>query len=218
MGRAWAGCENPGGPCPARHRPGGRPPPAEAMDSGDRLEALGKVLVGGIEKRAIRIVDWQAEWAEVYEVHRARIARALGPGAARIAHIGSTSVPGLAAKPIVDILVAVPDPDDEGGFEPAMVAAGYELRVREPGHRMFRTRSRDVQVHFWPEGSEDERRHLLFRDWLRRSEADRRLYERTKRELARRDWPDVNLYADAKTEVISEIMERAEQWRRRPSG
>jgi GrpB-like predicted nucleotidyltransferase (UPF0157 family) len=126
--------------------------------------------------------------------------------------VGSTSVPGLAAKPIVDIQVTVDDPDDEAAFAPDLVAAGYELRVREPRHRMFRTPARDVQVHVWAAGSDDERRHLLFRDWLRVDAADRGHYEDTKRALATRRWRDVNDYAQAKSPVIAEIMGRAESW------
>jgi len=173
---------------------------------------LDTVLVGGIEKRPIEIVDWRPGWAEDFERHHAVISRALGPRASRIEHVGSTAVPDLAAKPIIDILVAVADPEDEQVFEPSLTEAGYLIRVREPGHRMFRTPRRDVHVHIWAHGSEDERRHLLFRDFLRRSVADRQLYESTKRRLARRDWPDMNFYADAKSGVIAEIMARAEAW------
>lgn len=114
--------------------------------------------------------------------------RALGVSALRIEHIGSTAVPGLAAKPIVDLLVAVADPDDESVTVTALEAAGYELRVRELGHRMFRTPGRDVHVHVWGHSDPEMTRHLMFRDRLRRSPADRDAYERLKRELAAREW------------------------------
>jgi len=84
------------------------------------------------------IVDYDASWPERFVAHRDRVARALGPIVRTIEHIGSTAVPGLAAKPIIDLLVAVKDPDEEPPMVPAMHAAGYHLRVREPGHRMFR--------------------------------------------------------------------------------
>lgn len=177
-----------------------------------RRAYLDAALVGGVEKRVIEIVDWSPDWPVRYDHERSRIARALGVGALRIEHIGSTAVPGLGAKPVIDVLVAVADPDDEQSFGPALTDAGYQLRVREPGHRMFRTTGRDVHVHIWASGSLDERRQLLFRDWLRRSAADARRYEDTKRRLASRDWPDMNLYAEAKTAVVCEIMERAEAW------
>lgn len=177
-----------------------------------RLDHIETVLVGGTEKRPIEIVDWTPAWPARFESERLRILGALKGTARRIEHMGSTAVPGLAAKPVVDILVSVADPDDEERFGPALHRAGYEIRVREPGHRMFRTPERDVHVHVWRSGSQDEWRHLLFRDWLRRSPTDRRLYEEVKRQLARRDWADMNLYADAKTDVIAEIMGRADTW------
>ena len=160
----------------------------------------------------MHVVDYDPAWPARYESERARIAAALGTAATRIAHFGSTAVPGLGAKPVVDVLVAVEDADDEASVVAALVAAGYVLRVREPGHRMLRTPERDVHVHLWATGSDDERRHLLFRDWLRRDEADRARYEAEKRRLAERDWPDMNHYAEAKSPVVGEITERAERW------
>lgn len=110
----------------------------------DRDAYLEQVLVGGREPRAIVIVDYDARWPGRFAAHRDRVARTLGPMACSIEHIGSTAVPGLAAKPIIDLLVAVKDPEEESVMVPAMAAAGYQLRVREPGHRMFRTPERDV--------------------------------------------------------------------------
>jgi len=162
------------------------------------------VLVGGREKRAVVIADYDAAWPVRYEAERAKILGALGSRALQVEHIGSTSVPGLAAKPIVDILVAVADVEDTADLE----AAGYVLRVREPGHRMLRTPELDVHVHLWPTGSDDVRRHLAFRDRLRASPEDRSAYERLKRELARREWDDINHYAEAKGALIREILNR----------
>ncbi len=182
----------------------------------DHLDALlDAVLVGGRERRDVVMAEPDPTWPATFERHRAVLARTLGAGARRIDHVGSTAVPGLAAKPIVDIQVTVVDPDDEAAFGPALEDAGYVLRVREPRHRMFRTPARDVHVHVWEAGSDDERRHLLLRDWLRVDEADRTRYEDTKRRLARRRWRDMNYYAEAKTPVITEIMARAEAWARR---
>jgi GrpB-like predicted nucleotidyltransferase (UPF0157 family) len=182
-------------------------PDADHLD-----ELLDAVLIGGREERAVVVVDPDPTWPAIFERHRVVIARALGARARRIDHVGSTSVPGLAAKPIVDIQVTVDDPDDEAAFVPDLVGAGYQLRVREPRHRMFRTPGRDVHVHVWAAGSHDERRHVLFRDWLRVDAADRTRYEDTKRSLAGRRWRDVNYYAEAKSPVIAEIMGRAESW------
>ena len=125
-----------------------------------------------------------------------------------IEHVGSTSVPGLAAKPVVDIDVAVADPEDEAAFVPDLEAAGYVLRVRDPGHRMLRTPEQDVHVHVWPPGDENMARDLRFRDRLRASPEDRAAYEARKRELAGRDWAARQDYADAKGPLIREIAAR----------
>jgi GrpB-like predicted nucleotidyltransferase (UPF0157 family) len=114
----------------------------------------------------------------------------------------------LAAKPVVDVMVTVDDPEDERSYLPALERAAYVLRVREPGHRMFRTPERDVHVHVWRAGSDAERRHVAFRDRLRSSAEDRAEYEQEKRELARRH-RDMNAYADAKSDVIERILRRA---------
>src|SRR5712672_2894761 len=89
-------------------------------------------LIGGIEKRRIETVDCNARWPEMFQQHARIIAVALGDGALRIEHIGSTSVPGLGAKPIIDILLVVADSKNEGAYLPKMEAIGYELLVREP--------------------------------------------------------------------------------------
>jgi GrpB-like predicted nucleotidyltransferase (UPF0157 family) len=180
--------------------------------SPDGAEYLDVVLIGGREQRPVVIADYDPQWPVRFEAERAGIAAALGPTARRIAHFGSTAVPELAAKPVVDILVAVDDPDDEAAHVLPLEGAGYELRVGEPGHRMLRTPRRDVHVHLWALCSADERRHLLFRDWLRADGADRALYEAAKRDLARREWPDMNDYAEAKTPVVEAVMRRAEAW------
>lgn len=171
---------------------------------------LDAVLIGGREERELILVDYTPAWAIRFASERVRIFEALGEVARRIEHVGSTAVPALAAKPIVDILVVVDDPDDENGYLGAMEAAGYELRVRESGHRMFRTAERDVHVHVWKAGSDDERRHLLFRDWLRHAPDDRALYESVKRQFIGEKFTDMNYYARAKGPVIEDIIRRAE--------
>ncbi|HET7120869.1 MAG TPA: GrpB family protein [Solirubrobacterales bacterium] len=172
-------------------------------------------LIGGVEKRAIEIVAYDPAWPRRFELERGKVEAALGAAAVRVEHIGSTAVPGLGAKPIVDIQLSVEDPAEES-YIPPLEAAGYCLRVREEGHRMLRTADLDVHLHVCAADSDWERRHLLFRDWLRRSAADRRLYEETKRRLADRDWADMNAYADAKDEVVARIMRRAEAWTAEP--
>ncbi len=131
------------------------------------------------------------------------------PASVDIEHIGSTSVPGLAAKPIVDIAVAVADITAEEDYLDGLLAAGYELRVREPGHRLVRTPERDIHVHIYERGNEAIDEYLLLRNHLRSDAADRALYESTKRALMTQQWDDMNAYADAKTDVILEIKARA---------
>ena len=166
-------------------------------------------LIGGPEARPVEIVDYRDEWPQRFEAERARIDAAL-PGTSSIEHIGSTSVPGLGAKPIVDIIVSI-DPFDADRITTSLEAAGYQLRVLEPSHLMFRTPARDVSVHLWSDPAQTER-HLLFRDWLRHNAQDRARYEAVKRELAKRQWADMNDYADAKSPVITEITTRAQAW------
>ena len=158
-------------------------------------EPPGTGLIGGVEKREIKIVDYDADWPKKFETNARIIADALGGSAQRVEHIGSTSVPGLAAKPIIDILVVVPDSAYESAYLPQLEAAGYVLRVREPDwneHRMFRTPERDVHIHIYSAGCPEIQRNLTFRDCLRRSIDDRRRYEQTKRELAKKEWFDMN--------------------------
>lgn len=156
----------------------------------------------------VRIVEYDPQWVRRFEDHRLRIERALRGTVSLIEHIGSTAVPGLSAKPIIDILAAVPSVDDEVSYRHSLEDAGYALRIREPGHRLFKPAARDVHLHLW-DASDEVERHLRFRDWLRQNAPDRQLYERTKRELAKRTWNDSNEYAEAKTEVISQILARA---------
>ena len=172
----------------------------------------GLTILGERDGSSVRIVEYDPAWPARFADERERIASALGPIARRIDHVGSTSVPGLAAKPVVDIQVAVDDPDDDAALVVPLTRAGYVLRVIEPEHRMFRSPQRDVHVHVWESGSDHERRHLLFRDWLRESADDRALYESVKRQLAGREWQDSNDYAQAKSDVVVEIMTRAESW------
>ena len=166
-------------------------------------------LIGGPEAREVVIAEYCAEWVARFDIERAKIAAAL-PHAVAIEHVGSTSVPGLGAKPIVDIQVEV-DGLNETRDIPPLESAGYVLRVREPNHLMVRTPELDVHVHLWAE-SEDLDRHLLFRDWLRENADDRAKYEAVKRELATHTWRDMNQYADAKSDVIIDITSRAESW------
>jgi GrpB-like predicted nucleotidyltransferase (UPF0157 family) len=154
-------------------------------------------------------VPYDPAWPARYAHHAAIICAALGQALLRIEHIGSTSVPGLAAKPIIDILAVVPQSADESSYLPALEAVGYQLRVREPSffeHRMLRTPERDVHIHFFSPDSPEIDRYLVFRDRLRANAEDRARYEAVKRRLAARSWNHMNEYAQAKTDVIESIL------------
>ena len=162
----------------------------------------------------IQIADYDPRWPELFAHEAAKVRAALDSRALRVEHVGSTSVPGLAAKAIVDMLLVVADSADEASYVPPLEAAGYTLRIREPEwhqHRMLKgaVEGRTVHLHVFSAGCEEGTRMLRFRDWLRTSDADRELYERTKRELARQEWKHMQNYADAKTQVVAEIMARA---------
>lgn len=167
------------------------------------------------EADPIEIVPYDPAWPGQFETWRKRLATALGETAHRVEHVGSTSVPGLPAKPVVDIQVSVADPEQENLYVAPIEALGIQLRSRDDLHRFFRPfsgRPRDVQVHVCGGGSEWERRHILFRDYLRTSESARAVYLRAKLEAARLWRDDRIAYADAKTEVIGELMDLAEGW------
>jgi GrpB-like predicted nucleotidyltransferase (UPF0157 family) len=143
----------------------------------------------------------------------ARIREAIGETAVVLEHAGSTSVPGLAAKPIIDVVLGVPHSTDEAAYVPALEAAGFEFAIREPEwfeHRLFRGRDPRVNLHAFSADCAEIPRMLAFRDWLRWHPEDRVLYEREKRRLAEGTWETVQAYADAKTDVVREIVARAE--------
>jgi GrpB-like predicted nucleotidyltransferase (UPF0157 family) len=173
---------------------------------------MSDILIGGIEKREIVIVEYDPLWPAKFQKHFAILSLALGQKALLIEHVGSTAVPGLAAKPIIDIDVLVEDSSNEAAYLPALLSAGYVLRVREPDwheHRMFRTPELDVHIHVFSTDCVEVTRHLAFRNRLRSHPEARLRYEALKRKLAKEDWPDMNAYARAKSEVVEEIIARA---------
>jgi GrpB-like predicted nucleotidyltransferase (UPF0157 family) len=167
------------------------------------------------DARRVEVVDYEPAWGDRFAEWRDRLGRALGPVARRIEHVGSTAVPGLAAKPIVDIQVSVVDLEDEAAYVPAIEAEGIALRLREEGHRYFRPagdRPRTVHIHVCGSGSAWERNHLLFRDYLRADAATRDAYAAVKRAAASRYRDDGIAYTEAKTTFVLDALERAEEW------
>lgn len=177
-------------------------------------EYLRAATVGDLQPLSapIRLSDYDPAWPVEFKKHAARIRDAVGDLALRIEHVGSTSVPKLAAKPVIDIVLVVADSADEANYVPALESAGYRLRIREPGwheHRMFKGPEDKSNLHVFSAGCPEIDRMVTFRDWLRANPADRELYALTKRNLAGEVWKYTQNYADAKTAVIDEILLRA---------
>jgi GrpB-like predicted nucleotidyltransferase (UPF0157 family) len=166
----------------------------------------------------IVVADYDTAWPSLFEREAARVRWILGDRVKLLEHAGSTSVVGLPAKPIVDMVLAVSDSSDEATYVPDMELGGYVLRIREPHwfeHRVFNARDTKVNLHVFTAGCPEIAQMLLFRDWLRSHPEDRDLYAATKRELAKRDWKFVQHYADAKTEIVHAILARARAGERR---
>jgi GrpB-like predicted nucleotidyltransferase (UPF0157 family) len=188
---------------------------ADDTDDERRDAELQEVTVGTLEPHnaPITLAAYDPDWPRLFGREADRVRSVLGNQTLRIEHVGSTSVPGLMAKPIVDILLVVADSADEPCYVPQLEAAGYILRIREPEwfeHRMFRGPDTPIHLHVFSSGAAEVERLLRFRDRLRDDDAARDRYARTKRELAQRSWRHVQDYADAKTAVVNEILDDAE--------
>jgi len=169
----------------------------------------------------ILIENYDSIWPELFQVEADRIRTALAARVLAVEHVGSTSVPGLAAKPVVDVLLVVADSSDELSYAPALEAAGYTLKFREPDwfeHRLFKSRDPEVNLHVLSQECPEIERMLLFRDWLRSNPEDRDRYAAAKLALAEREWRTVDEYAQAKTRMVQEILARAQETRGISSG
>lgn len=177
-------------------------------------EDLARVSVGDVRPHdgPVTLAAYDAAWPERYTALAREIRDALGDVVVLLEHVGSTSVPGLIAKPIIDIVIAVGDSACESAYVPPLEARGYTLRIREPHwyeHRMLQGADEDVNLHVFSVGCPEIDRMLTFRDRLRTHAADRDRYAAVKRELAARRWRHAQNYADAKTAVVEQIMTRA---------
>ena len=160
----------------------------------------------------VTLAEYDPNWPLLFDREELRIRATLGSTVLRLEHTGSTSVPGLAAKPVVDMLLVVPDSSDEAMYVLPLEAAGYRLVIREPEwneHRVFKGPDTNINLHVLTTGSPEIERILGFRDWLRSHDDDRLRYEATKRELAARSWAYIQNYADAKSEVVESIIAEA---------
>jgi len=191
---------------PRQHRPPTSVEVMEAYTIGELKRIDGPIV----------LADYDPSWPDLFDREAERIRAVLGDRVLALEHVGSTSVPGLPAKPRIDIVLAVPDSSDEAAYAPPLEAGGYVLRIREPDwyeHRVFNGPDTDVNLHVFTAGCPEVKRMVAFRDWLRTHDDDRRLYEHAKRELAARRWTYVQHYADAKTAVVEEIIARADAGR-----
>jgi GrpB-like predicted nucleotidyltransferase (UPF0157 family) len=175
-------------------------------------EELDAAYVDGPPARApIVVADHDPGWPDLYDREQRRIRDLLGDAVVAIEHVGSTSVPGLAAKPIIDIDLVVPDSADEDAYLPALVAGGYRLTVREPNwheHRLFKGPDTNINLHVFSPGCPETTRHVVFRDWLLTHPKDRDRYAETKRRLAT-GTDDIRAYTEAKNDLIDDIYRRA---------
>ena len=159
----------------------------------------------------IYLAPYDPAWPSLFSRLEKQIYEALGDDIRLLEHVGSTSVPGLSAKPVIDMVLAVADSRDESSYVKPLEDRGYRLRIREPDwyeHRLLKSPDVAGNLHVFSEGCEEIEQMLLFRDWLRNHPDDKLLYEETKRELAARTWKYRQNYADAKSEVIQEILAR----------
>ncbi|HEX3924812.1 MAG TPA: GrpB family protein [Streptosporangiaceae bacterium] len=174
---------------------------------------MAAALVGELPMKwqSIVIEDYDPAWADRFAAARSSLRDVLGGLVVNVEHVGSTSVPGLAAKPIIDIDLVIEDTTEEARYLAPLERLGYRLVLREPwwyGHRMLVGPDEDVNLHVWPRGAPEPVRHTLFRDWLRSHPGDRDLYARTKRRLARDTAQQPGDYSLAKNDVIDAIYAR----------
>ena len=163
----------------------------------------------------VMLAEYDVSWPATFEREAERIRARLGASVLSLEHVGSTAVPGLVAKPVIDMQLTVASSAHERDYAPALESLGYTLVVREPEwfeHRMFAQLEPKANLHVFSQGCSEPERVRLFRDWLRASPADAELYATAKRQLAAAEWEGVQSYAEAKTDVVGQIMARAERW------
>jgi GrpB-like predicted nucleotidyltransferase (UPF0157 family) len=160
----------------------------------------------------VYLAPYDPSWPAQYEAEAAKIRAAVGDEALALEHVGSTSIPGLSAKPIIDIILCVADSSDEASYVPALTAQGYRLHLREPEweqHRVMKGDDPMVNLHVFTLGSPELTRMVAFRDRCRAHPEELQLYLETKQALAGQVWRHVQHYANAKGEVVEAIIARA---------
>jgi GrpB-like predicted nucleotidyltransferase (UPF0157 family) len=199
----------------ARLLPRLQPPVALDVMSSLWPVVVARGLVRGERRRltsTIYLAPSDPSWTKQFSLHASTIRDALSERVLLLEHVGSTSVPGLSAKPVIDMVLAVANAADESAYVPLLEARGFTLKIREPDwfeHRLLKAPDFAGNLHVFSIGCEEIDCMLTFRNWLRTHDDDRRVYEATKRQLAAQTWTDTQHYADAKSEVIQEILSRA---------
>ena len=159
------------------------------------------------------IEDYDPRWPQLFEMLRSRIAAVLDKLAISIEHVGSTAVPGLAAKPIIDIDVLVRSSTDLPAVIRKLADLGYEHRgdLGVSGREAFRAKADAIYHHLYvcPPGNREYECHIAFRNYLRTHAADATAYALLKRELANRFGNDREGYNEAKSEFVQRILQRA---------
>lgn len=168
--------------------------------------------------KTVSVVPYDDRWPETFAGECARLSEAMGPAALAVHHIGSTSVPGLSAKPVIDVLVEAASVDQVDLIAPNLAQRGYEAKGEYgiSGRRYFVGRPEGLplfHVHVFARGDEHIARHLRLRDYLREHDGDARRYGRLKTELAGRFALDRPAYQDAKAPFVEELHGRALEWR-----
>jgi len=173
-------------------------------------------MISGVTAAEELVLDYDPAWRSEFLELGKELRQALGTAALRIDHIGSTSVPGLAAKPIVDVQISVPSLEPVDGYRPAIESCGFEWQADNPEltKRYFREvppRKR-THLHVRRGGSFDEQFALLFRDYLRAHHERAAAYAAVKRSVAHLLLTDRAAYVDAKGPFIWEMIREADDW------
>jgi GrpB-like predicted nucleotidyltransferase (UPF0157 family) len=174
-------------------------------------DQLARVRVGPRKARPIQVVEHDPEWTEQFSYLRSVIETALGERALAVRHVGSTSVQGLWAKPVIDVDLIVTDAGREADYLPQLEPAGFRLTIREPDweqHRCLTFDTPNCNLHVFGPDAVEPQRHLAFREWLATHPKDRSVYAALKRELAEERFADVMDYNNRKGGLVYDIYER----------
>ena len=174
-------------------------------------DEIARARVGTYVPAPVLVVPYDPAWPADFERIRAMLRTGLGDRALRILHVGSTSVPGLAAKPVIDVDLIVTDSADEAAYLPDLERLGFALRGREPEweeHRLLKLLEPDCNLHVFGPDAIEPRRNLAFAQWLREHASDREAYSAHKRAVAALGFTDGMHYNNAKAAFVYDLYEQ----------